>query len=61
MSHKHVPNADFHVDTGSLSTRTLSGIVVGSLSGVSLILFVLWRKGFLGGKCIEVTGERYDT
>ncbi|KAL8126728.1 hypothetical protein AgCh_013851 [Apium graveolens] len=46
---------NFQVDTGSLSTRTLSGIVVGALSGVSLILLVLWRKGFLGGKCIEVT------
>ncbi|KAL8087886.1 putative LRR receptor-like serine/threonine-protein kinase At1g53440 [Apium graveolens] len=44
---------NFHVDTGGLSTGTIVGIVVGSISGVSLILLVLWKKGFLGGKYIE--------
>ncbi|KAK1393269.1 putative LRR receptor-like serine/threonine-protein kinase [Heracleum sosnowskyi] len=46
---------NFHVERGSSSTRTISVIVVGSLSGVSLLLLVLWRKGFLSGKCIEGT------
>ncbi|KAK1389240.1 putative LRR receptor-like serine/threonine-protein kinase [Heracleum sosnowskyi] len=43
---------NFHVDTG-LSTGTIVGIVVGLVLGVSLILLILWRKGFIGGKDIE--------
>ncbi|XP_074356866.1 putative LRR receptor-like serine/threonine-protein kinase At1g53440 [Apium graveolens] len=44
---------NFKVDTGGLSTGTIAGIVIGSISGVTLILLILWRKGFLGGKDIE--------
>ncbi|KAK1389234.1 putative LRR receptor-like serine/threonine-protein kinase [Heracleum sosnowskyi] len=44
---------NFHVDTGGLSTGTIVGIVVGLVLGVSLILLILWRKGFVGGKDIE--------
>ncbi|KAL8087885.1 hypothetical protein AgCh_037864 [Apium graveolens] len=44
---------NFYVDTGGLSIRIIAGIVFGSVSGVTLILLVLWRKGFLGGKYIE--------
>ncbi|XP_017257623.1 probable LRR receptor-like serine/threonine-protein kinase At1g53430 isoform X1 [Daucus carota subsp. sativus] len=44
---------NFKVDTGRLSTGAIAGIVVCSISGVILILLLLWRKGFLGGKDIE--------
>lgn len=61
LSFYHIFLVVFTVDTGGLSTGTIAGIVVGSISGVALILLTLWRKGFLGGKDIEDKGERSIT
>ncbi|KAL1821385.1 hypothetical protein ACET3Z_016254 [Daucus carota] len=44
---------NYKISTGALSTGTIAGIVVASLVSVALILVVLWRKGFLGGKDAE--------
>ncbi|KAK1404903.1 putative LRR receptor-like serine/threonine-protein kinase [Heracleum sosnowskyi] len=44
---------NYVVNTGGLSTGTIAGIVIASLVSVALILVVLWKKGFLGGKDIE--------
>ncbi|KAK1404902.1 LRR receptor serine/threonine-protein kinase [Heracleum sosnowskyi] len=44
---------NFVIKTGGLSTRSIAGIVVASLVSLSLILYLLWMKGFLGGKDIE--------
>lgn len=51
---------DYAVNTGGLSTGTIAGIVVASLVSFALILVVLWRKGFLGGKDIEDKGGISD-
>lgn len=44
---------NFKVDTGGLSAGAIAGIVVGSFVGVLLILAVLWRTGYLGGRDLE--------
>lgn len=44
---------NFNIDTGGLSTGAIVGIVFASLVGIALILAILWRKGYLGGKDIE--------
>ncbi|KAL8512180.1 hypothetical protein ACS0TY_018583 [Phlomoides rotata] len=43
---------NFDVSTG-LSVGAIVGIVVSSCAVVALILFVLWKKGYLGGKDAE--------
>lgn len=49
---------DFEVDTGGgLSAGAIAGIVVGSCAVVVLLLFVLWRMGYLGGKNVEDKGD----
>ncbi|KAL6554364.1 hypothetical protein OROMI_020037 [Orobanche minor] len=44
---------NFDVSTGGLSVGIIVGIVVSSCVVVLLILFVLWKRGYLGGKNAE--------
>ncbi|XP_074370492.1 putative LRR receptor-like serine/threonine-protein kinase At1g53440 isoform X2 [Apium graveolens] len=44
---------NFVIKTGGQSTRIIAGIVVASLVSLSLMLYLLWMKGFLGGKDVE--------
>jgi hypothetical protein len=41
---------DFKIPSNGLSAGAIAGIVVGSLAFVMLILFVLWKMGYLCGK-----------
>ncbi|KAL6570542.1 hypothetical protein OROGR_000092 [Orobanche gracilis] len=41
---------DFDVSTGGLSVGIIVGIVVSSCVVVLLIMFALWKRGYLGGK-----------
>ncbi|KAJ0514525.1 putative protein kinase RLK-Pelle-DLSV family [Helianthus annuus] len=40
---------NFAIPTDGLSGGAIAGIVIGSCAFVALILFVLWKKGYLGG------------
>ncbi|KAD6794491.1 hypothetical protein E3N88_05387 [Mikania micrantha] len=40
---------NFEIPTDGLSGGAIAGIVVGSCAFVVLVLFVLWKKGYLGG------------
>ncbi|KAI3774930.1 hypothetical protein L1987_49494 [Smallanthus sonchifolius] len=40
---------NFEIPTDGLSGGAIAGIVVGSCAFVGLILFALWKKGYLGG------------
>ncbi|KAH9779288.1 putative LRR receptor-like serine/threonine-protein kinase [Citrus sinensis] len=45
---------NFEVDTGGgLSAGAIVGIVAGSCAVVIILLFILWRLGYLGGKNVE--------
>ncbi|KAK6134968.1 hypothetical protein DH2020_031287 [Rehmannia glutinosa] len=48
-----IPDRDFDVSTGGLSVGAIIGIVVSSCVVVLLILGVLWKTGYLGGKDLE--------
>ncbi|KAI3815072.1 hypothetical protein L1987_14726 [Smallanthus sonchifolius] len=39
-----------HQDDGGLSAGTVAGIVIGLCAFIVLILVVLWKKGYVGGK-----------
>ncbi|XP_076882536.1 putative LRR receptor-like serine/threonine-protein kinase At1g53440 [Bidens hawaiensis] len=40
---------NFEIPTDGLSSGAIAGIVVGSCAFVALVLFILWKKGYLGG------------
>ncbi|XP_076924951.1 putative LRR receptor-like serine/threonine-protein kinase At1g53440 [Bidens hawaiensis] len=40
---------NFEIPTDGLSSGVIAGIVVGSCAFVALVLFILWKKGYLGG------------
>ncbi|KAK1416699.1 hypothetical protein QVD17_25815 [Tagetes erecta] len=40
---------NFDIPTDGLSGGAIAGIVIGSCAFVALVLFVLWKKGYLGG------------
>ncbi|XP_024954735.2 probable LRR receptor-like serine/threonine-protein kinase At1g53430 isoform X3 [Citrus sinensis] len=45
---------NFEVDTGGgLSAGAIVGIIAGSCAVVIILLFILWRLGYLGGKNVE--------
>ncbi|CAA0836930.1 Probable LRR receptor-like serine/threonine-protein kinase [Striga hermonthica] len=52
------PNYDVSTGSGEiLSARAITGIVISSCVVVFLVLFVLWKKGYLGGKESEDNGR----